>query len=375
MESPNESKISLATTVLSGILFFSSTPAEAKPPEPTHAPISVTAIAVAEAYSNAYLALEKTQMDKLIIRREEIDTQRAILSNARDKLTTPNKLLFGLISMLPSGLESALLDKIVEQSYGNLLLLRKLMIKQQIDKAIQEGTKQIVFVGAGLDIRGLYTAKSNPAVQIFELEQRSMHQTKREALRKIYSTDTNTLPTNLHLLEADVNSSWFYKLILSEKFDQTQATLYVAEGLTMYMSEEQNVNFLRGLQERMKPEDAILISFMSQIKTNAAINGSMQAQHEHFGFGLPKAASIGFLAKQGLTPQGWFASSQHLKDLGDITGSAYFANTERPEEYYLLLKRNDDSPNLALDLYDYKRITLALTPPTAEAKTPYTPIL
>lgn len=378
MESPTETKSTesktLIATLLSSVLLFSPAQNEAKTSEAARTPLSVTAFAVAEAYSNAYLALSEAQTDALSIHKKEIDTQRAIVAFARTRLSTTNKILFSVISSLPSSLESALLNKMVEQSYGNLLLLRKLMIKQQIRTAIADGAIQIVFLGAGLDIRGLYTAQDNPDVQVFELDQAAMQEAKQEAFNKVLldePSDEKRLPKNLHLIKADINGPWLFKLLLSEQFDLTKKTLYIAEGLTMYMTEAENIAFLRDIQERMKPEDALLISFMSQIKTNAVIDSSMQAQKERFGFGLEKISSIDFLAQQGLEPKAWFESSQHLQELNDISGNDYFKETERPQEYYLLLKRSSDGPKLAHDLYDYPQIKLALSKPESG----YHPIL
>ena len=114
-------------------------------------------------------------------------------------------------------------------------ILRKRYIEDQTRKAIADGATQIVNLGAGFDTLCWRLSKEHPEVNFIEIDHPDTHKLKTRALAAA-SADL----TNMHFLAVDFNHQDL-NTALGEfiKFDQSRQTLYICEGVMMYLTEEE----------------------------------------------------------------------------------------------------------------------------------------
>jgi len=101
-------------------------------------------------------------------------------------------------------------------------------------QALKRGFDQVAILGAGLDSRALRFQRLNQGTKIFELDAPITQQEKLKA----YRAKKLSVPDNLIFVPMDFN-----KDILAEKIEQagfitSMKTLFIMEGVTMYLSAE-----------------------------------------------------------------------------------------------------------------------------------------
>lgn len=114
------------------------------------------------------------------------------------------------------------------------LAVRKKWIEQQVNTALNQDVKQIVILGAGFDLLVYRYHQFHPHVTFIEVD----HPATQEAKKRVLTQKT-TLGENIYFLAFDLKEgSLQEKLFQETAFDGSQPTLFVAEGLLMYLEEE-----------------------------------------------------------------------------------------------------------------------------------------
>jgi methyltransferase (TIGR00027 family) len=110
-------------------------------------------------------------------------------------------------------------------------VLRKKYIEDQVRDAIDGGVTQIVNIGAGFDTLAWRLSRRMPSVNFIEIDHPATSTEKQSAL------SADTVP-NLHLLAADLSRERLESALGSyDGFDPARKTLYISEGVLMYLSE------------------------------------------------------------------------------------------------------------------------------------------
>lgn len=108
-------------------------------------------------------------------------------------------------------------------------VLRKKCIAQLARAELASGMEQVVVLGAGFDPLGALLHRENPQTEIWEADHPDTQQYKRRAL-----TETN--PEHFHLVGADLATpNPDLKFLLEGGFSAARKTLWIAEGLLMYL--------------------------------------------------------------------------------------------------------------------------------------------
>jgi methyltransferase (TIGR00027 family) len=125
------------------------------------------------------------------------------------------------------------------------LAVRKNWIEQQVKTALSQGVKQIVVLGAGFDPLVYRYHQSHPQVTFIEVDHPATQEAKKRAL-----TQKTSLGKNIHFLALDLkNGSLLEKLLEETVFDRSQPTLFIAEGLLMYLEEEHVKQTLKSMAQ------------------------------------------------------------------------------------------------------------------------------
>ena len=110
--------------------------------------------------------------------------------------------------------------------------LRKLCI-EQIAKEFLDGAQveQVVVIAGGFDPLLAMLSQQYASTAFFELDHPATQQAKKSALTKLGSAN------NLTLIPVDLTKQSVFEVLRSSSFSLNKPTLFIAEGITMYLDE------------------------------------------------------------------------------------------------------------------------------------------
>lgn len=112
-------------------------------------------------------------------------------------------------------------------------LLRKRRIEEITLEALSDGFQQIVILGAGFDTLALRLHREFPNVNFVEIDHPNTQNAKQDVVKK-----QNLAQNNLKFISADFNDPNLFNRLLTNNLLKTDAkTLFIAEGLLMYLDE------------------------------------------------------------------------------------------------------------------------------------------
>lgn len=135
---------------------------------------------------------------------------------------------------LPPQLHLRLMERLFVPGMAMHYLGRKRLIREQVEKHLAMGMPQIVQIGAGFDELACVLSESHPNVTFIEMDLPATQQVKRHAL----SLAGIKTPPNLHFIPVDLSiTSLPQALQLIHAFDASKPTLFLFEGVLMYVPE------------------------------------------------------------------------------------------------------------------------------------------
>ncbi|HKQ54227.1 MAG TPA: SAM-dependent methyltransferase [Pyrinomonadaceae bacterium] len=182
--------------------------------------------------------------------------------------------------------------------------LRKRCLEEMARAALGEGFGQVVVLGAGFDTLALRLHKAFPRTTFFEVD----HPATQRA--KILALGGDELPgRNVRFISLDLARCSLERALLARaEYDAEANTLFVAEGLLMYLALAEVdliLNFIRrysGHASRlaftfMETQEGGRIGFR---RSSPLVNAWLRLRGESFRWGLPHAQAREFLAARGL---------------------------------------------------------------------------
>jgi methyltransferase (TIGR00027 family) len=262
-------------------------------------------------------------------------------------LTGLNYAFSYVVSSLPFSLQHAIINKFVAQGCDETIMLRKLMIADQVDKAIAGGIKQIVFLGGGYDVRAFMVAMKHSDVTVYELDRGPTRESKiaglmsipdhlgyaSRVIKKNSETGTLAVGTNLQYINCDIGVDDVASKLNAHGFNSAIPSLFIGEGLTMYLSEEDNQKLLRTLFTLMTDNSKCLLSYMApRLKMSSIESSSLKETGELYRTPLNPEQVIPFVGPCGFDVIGRCNAANRLPLIG-VVDSGLFKET-----YYLMNK-------------------------------------
>ncbi len=136
---------------------------------------------------------------------------------------------------------------------GPQMAARTRFFDEQVLAAVSRGVRQVVVCGAGYDDRALRFRA--PAVRYFELDHPV---TQADKARRLERTGLDT--TGLTLVPADFRVDDVPAALAASGHDSGQATLFLCEGLLVYLDQPTIVRLLAGLAARAAPGSTLAAS-------------------------------------------------------------------------------------------------------------------
>jgi methyltransferase (TIGR00027 family) len=136
--------------------------------------------------------------------------------------------------------------------------LRKKCITELVRSALINGATQVVIIGAGFDPLGFELHQDFPSAQFWEIDHPATQHHKLRVLPKI-SAD------RLHFIAMDLSATSFDSAALTKSsFEPIQRTVWIAEGLLMYLKPDVVSSLMRTLKSLSAPGSQFVFTFMEK---------------------------------------------------------------------------------------------------------------
>lgn len=207
------------------------------------------------------------------------------------------------------------------------IVLRTKYIDEIFCVAVNQGFEQIVLFGAGYDTRGIRLRGNHEPISVFEVDIEATQTQKRNTIKQ---------PTPITYVAADLNQPGVKELLLKSGFKVRRRTLFVMEGLLMYLDVTAIDELFTFMSESGGNGSEIVFDYIrSEFVTGHAREGLVEARkivadfQETWRFGMIDESVEDFLIKRGI----------HLIELMDTTALASKYFTGMPKEIEVRLSK------------------------------------
>jgi methyltransferase (TIGR00027 family) len=136
------------------------------------------------------------------------------------------------------------------------IAVRTAYMDEKFNEALKSGIRQIVMIASGMDSRA-YRMKFPEGTKVFELDQAEVLKYKREKL-------INVKPTcERREIEVDLRVEWQNKLV-EAGFKKGERTLWMVEGLLMYLEESQVIMLFERINSLVSKNDISLFDIFTR---------------------------------------------------------------------------------------------------------------
>lgn len=153
--------------------------------------------------------------------------------DALSRLFLPPKANFFLSFSVIRNFMLKKLHKIVPGGY-EYITARTKHFDHLFKVALEENIPQIIFLGAGYDTRAIRFKKFIQHTKIFELDAPTTQQHKKKLLHK----NDITIPSNTSFVPINFSKENINNVLLKTGYDPSQKSLFIWEGVTMYLPEK-----------------------------------------------------------------------------------------------------------------------------------------
>lgn len=137
--------------------------------------------------------------------------------------------------------------------------LRKACIKRLARSALGDGVTQVVVIGAGFDSLNLELEGDFPTTEFWEIDHPATQRFKLRALSGLGRNRTHFVPADLNVHGLDKEA------LIESHFDPNRRTLWIAEGLLMYLTEEMVSSLMKAVASLSAPASRFVFTFMEKL--------------------------------------------------------------------------------------------------------------
>jgi len=172
-----------------------------------------------------------------------------------------------------------------------------------LQECLDSGTAQLVILGAGLDSRAYRDELLQGVVKIFEVDHPATQASKLERVKKVFGK----IPANVAYVSIDFNHETLDKL-LACGFDRSLKTLFIWEGVTLYLDAEAVDATLAWVRANAALGSAIIFDYQyksaptrARARRNYVYAVLSRLSGERRAFGIEKGQIEDFLTRRGFT--------------------------------------------------------------------------
>jgi methyltransferase (TIGR00027 family) len=177
----------------------------------------------------------------------------------------------------------------------NFAMAREQYVHELIEREARGGLDQIVILGAGFDTRA-YRAAGLAAIPVFEVDHPVTQAAKREALRGVIEP----MPANVKFVSVDFDVDDLGDRLRAEGYKETGRTLFVWQGVTMYLTPEGVDRTLAFIAAHAGSGSTLVFDYFDIAEGgNSGIRFFTRAMGEAVTFGIPGPQIEAFLTSRG----------------------------------------------------------------------------
>lgn len=198
----------------------------------------------------------------------------------------------------------SLVERITIPGIFSHYFLRKQIIKRWLLSALKKNAEQVIVLAAGFD--GLVPSfyQQYPTVNFIEIDHPATQNVKKKAFYR-----SHFAANNVRFISVDLSKVRLAQVLAENKIRGDLKTFVVIEGLTMYLSQEQNKELFGEIVHYFSKELQIAFSFMKKqdngsidfVETSFITKTWLKWQNEVFKWGVSlEELRSTFLSEQGL---------------------------------------------------------------------------
>jgi len=194
--------------------------------------------------------------------------------------------------------------------------LRKRFIEEVARRSLRDGVRQVVVLGGGFDTLALRLHAEFPDALFLELDHPATQRAKLKGLE-----DRRTPGPNLRFVSVDFTRETIEEVLLKRSpFDSGVRTLFVMEGVLMYLGRE-DIDRVFSVVRRLSPSGSrFVFTFMDLrpggrlgfARSSPLVDPWLRLVSEPFRWGIHRADLSGFLTSRGLELEA-FATSEDFR--------------------------------------------------------------
>ena len=206
--------------------------------------------------------------------------------------------------------------------------LRKRYIEEIARDSLRRGTSQMAVIGAGFDTLALRLSREFTETEFFEIDHPATQREKRRVIENHHVTSDN-----LHFVALDIAHKNLEESLLAQtSYDPRAPTLFIAEGLLMYLSLAEVDLVFQFIREHSGRESKFAFTFVEMqeggrigfSESSRMVDAWLRLRGESFKWGTGRDEIAGFLSARGFKLcevvtakdlRGKYLASEHLRKL------------------------------------------------------------
>jgi methyltransferase (TIGR00027 family) len=204
------------------------------------------------------------------------------------------------LSLLVSGpfIRAGLPDRLFLGGAMTFALAREQFVHDAMVREATAGLDQVVILGAGFDTRA-YRITQMGAIPVFEVDHPVTQAAKRKAIRGV----VEPIPSNVTFVPVDFDVDDLGDRLAAAGYDPAGRTLFVWQGVTMYLTAEGVDRTLAFIAQHSAPGSVAIFDYFS--RSGLADNSTLgirfvtRAMGEATVFGIDQADIVSFLGTRG----------------------------------------------------------------------------
>ncbi len=186
---------------------------------------------------------------------------------------------------------------------NGFLVARERYIDDLLQDHLDKGLRQLVLLGAGYDSRPYRFDLPARGITAFEVDHPATQDDKKARVEKIFSE----LPKHVTYVPLDFNTQTLEQRLSESGYDPALKTLFIWQGVTMYLQPGGVDATLAFVQEHSAPGSAVVFDYvfsevLAGVQKHSEISNMRRYRFmsgEGLTFGIPQGTAIAFLEKHG----------------------------------------------------------------------------
>ena len=173
-----------------------------------------------------------------------------------------------------------------------------------VKKSIAEGTEQLIILGAGYDTRA-YRIDELKDIKVFEVDHPNTQSFKIQKIKEIF----DSTPDNVIYVPVDFEEETFDQKLFDNGYDSSKKTLFVMEGLIMYIPPKAVAKTLLFIVENSGKGSQVIFDYYPEsvvdgtckLEIGTNIRNHLAELGEPLQFGIEEEKIEGFLTEFGFS--------------------------------------------------------------------------